>query len=66
MEDEKAYTLLSKNFRRFKIEVTEMIDITHYVTGIIHCGMGDFQTYKGEGKTLTEAVNNCLEKRKTK
>ena len=60
MTETEAYTKLSEKFRRFEIQVTEMIDITHNVKGIIYCGMGDFLIYKGQGKSLAEAVDNCL------
>lgn len=58
--DPEAYKKFDKVFKRFKIERTEMIEITHYVTGVVHNGMGDFSEFKGEGRTLAEAVENVF------
>ena len=57
----KAYSNLSKVFRRFSIHKTEMIPEEFTVDAVIYHGMGDFTNYKAEGKTLEEAVNKVFD-----
>lgn len=57
----QAYKKLSKLFRRFVISKTEMIENEFIVEGVIYNGMGDFTSFKQEGKTLEEAVNKIIE-----
>jgi hypothetical protein len=57
----EAYRRLSKLFRRFVISKTEMIENEFTVEGFIYNGMGDFTSFKQEGKTLEEAVNKIIE-----
>jgi hypothetical protein len=55
-----AYRRFDRLFRRFAIHKTEMIPEEFTVEGVIYNGMGDFTTFKHEGKTLEEAVEKVL------
>ena len=48
------------HFSRFQIEHTEMVSPCVWVKGVVHYGMGDFVTHKGEGDTLEEACKDLL------
>jgi hypothetical protein len=52
----KAYEALNKLFSRYSIQQTEMCEFNCYLEAVIHNGMGDFSTYKGQGKDLKEAL----------
>ena len=56
-----AFEKLNKLFRRYSIQQTDMCENNCYLEAVIYNGMGDFTTFKSEGKDLDEALNKVID-----